>query len=219
VSKKLIHGVGVNDAGYVTQKYEYIEGRTPSGIRKRKSVWRCPYYSKWESMLARCYSIKYLETRTAYRGCTVCDEWLLFSNFRKWMVMQDWAGNQLDKDILVEGNKIYSPETCIFVVQKINTFMGDCGDVRGNYLVGSSLPKNTSRFSSQCSNPFKDKGDLRKRHMGLFDSEVEAHLAWKKRKHEYAVELANSEYVTDDRVRQALIYMYENYTIVEDHLK
>ena len=219
MGKKLIHGVGVNDANYVTQVKVCTGEKYPKGSNRQVLIWVCPFYLKWKDMLTRCYSGKYHLSRPTYKDCTVCEDWLLFSDFRKWMVVQNWKDKHLDKDILVEDNKIYSPTTCIFVFKKVNTFIGDRAAARGKYLIGSTLPKGKSRFSSQCNNPFKDKGDPRKYHIGYFNTEIEAHLAWKKRKHEYACALANSEYVTDERVRQVLKNKYKNYIIVEDHIK
>lgn len=48
-------------------------------------------------------------------GCSVCEEWLTFSNFKRWMEQQDYEGKALDKDLLVSQNKTYSSETCVFV--------------------------------------------------------------------------------------------------------
>ena len=109
--KRLVYGVGINDADYVVQKWEtigYVNGK-----QKQKLIWICPYYSAWKSMLKRCYSSKYQDKRPTYKGCSVSDEWLTFSVFKVWMEKQDWEGKQLDKDLLFEGNKIYSADTCV----------------------------------------------------------------------------------------------------------
>jgi len=94
--KRLVHDVGVNDSCY-------------------GDALRCPFYSTWVSMLKRCYSKIYQEKNRAYIECAVFNEWLVFSVFKSWMEEQNWKENELDKDILFNGNKIYSPETCIFV--------------------------------------------------------------------------------------------------------
>jgi hypothetical protein len=215
VNKKLVYGVGINDAGYVVQVKECTEERYPNGAKKHILIWVCPYYSRWRNMLLRCYSKKFQERRPTYKGCTVCKEWLLFSHFKSWMRTQDWEGTQLDKDLLVEGNKVYSLETCVFVHTKVNSFTTDGGNGRGEHLIGCHLVENDKKFLSRCSSPFtKKKGFL-----GRFSTELEAHLAWKKQKHIYACQLADSEYVTDERVALALRNKYKNYTILEDHIK
>ena len=77
----------------------------------------------WHRMLDRCYSPYYQKRNPSYIGCRVCDEWLLFSNFYKWVLspLSGYKkGYHLDKDILVKGNKVYGPETCCFVPSEIN---------------------------------------------------------------------------------------------------
>jgi len=198
--KKLVHGVGTNNADYAVVKWEesgYIDGK-----RKQKLVWFCPFYRVWQSMLERCYSAKYQERYPTYKGCTVLEEWHTFSNFRAWMVTQDWEGKQLDKDLLFEGNKLYSPDTCVFVTPSVNTFANDCGSSRGEWLIGVYWHKPTEKFLARCSNPFTKKLE----HLGYFTCEQEAHNAWAKRKLELAHLLAAEQ--EDPRVAKALIDRY-----------
>lgn len=198
--RKLVYGVGINDADYVVQNKEtigYINGK-----QKQKLIWICPYYAVWRNMLERCYSTKLQERRPTYKGCTVSEDWLTFSNFKAWMEKQDFEGLQLDKDLLVEGNKVYSAETCVFVTQTTNLFTVDSGAARGGWLIGVHWHKPAKKFKSMCSNPFTKKQE----HLGLFASEQEAHEAWIKRKLELAHELAAIQ--TDPRIAKALIDRY-----------
>src|SRR5690606_1832927 len=128
-TRKLVCGVGVNDADYAIQKFEtigYVDGK-----QKQKLVWGCPYYRTWANMIERCYSDKTQNKNPTYKGCSVSEEWLTFSVFKNWMEKQDWEGNQLDKDLLFEGNRLYSPETCVFVSPMVNKFIIDRGAARG----------------------------------------------------------------------------------------
>jgi len=199
---KLVCGVGINDADYVVKKWETISA---NGVRKQKLVWECPYYRTWKSMLNRCYSTKLQDGNPTYKGCSVSEEWLRFSNFKRWMECQDWEGMQLDKDLLFEGNKVYSGETCVFVARMVNTFTTDRGNDRGEWLIGVNWDKRDGKFKSSCRNPFTKKGE----YLGLFTCEVEAHQAWLKRKLELAHLLAAIQ--TDERVAKALIERYTNY--------
>lgn len=201
-NKKLVYGVGNNDADYSVAKTEVI-GHV-EGKRKQKLVWRCAYYRVWESMLARCYSAKLQAHSPTYQGCTVATEWHLFSNFKRWMETQQWEGNQLDKDLLIEGNKVYSPDTCVFVSQVVNSFTIDCRAARGEWLIGVCWTKGKNKFKAQCSNPFTKKRE----HLGYFTSEHEAHKAWAKRKLELAHLLAAEQ--EDPRVAKALIGRYSS---------
>lgn len=199
-TRKLVCGVGVNDADYVVVKWEEI-GHI-DGKRKQKQVWVCLYYRTWADMLKRCYSAKFQDKQPTYKGCTVSEDWLTFTSFKNWMMTQDWEGNQLDKDLLFEGNKVYGPETCVFVTQMVNTFVSDSGAARGKWQIGVCWNQEKGKFQSQCSNPFTKKQE----YLGLFTSEQEAHQAWLKRKLELAYELAAIQ--TDPRVSEALINRY-----------
>lgn len=198
--KKLVYGVGINDADYAVQERETIS--YVGGKRKQRRVWICPYYQVWRSMLERCYSEKFQEKNPTYKGCNVSENWLTFSNFKAWMMAQDFEGKHLDKDLLFEGNKIYSADTCVFVTPMTNLFTIDRGNDRGEWLIGVDWCKRAGRFRSKCRNPFTKKQES----IGYFDCEQQAHKAWAKRKLELAHELAAIQ--TDERISKALIDRY-----------
>ena len=150
----LVEGVGLNDLNYVL--------RDSNGKM-------CPYYRTWGNMLKRCYNKCYHETHISYIGCSVCKEWLLFSNFRKWMIKQDWKDKQLDKDILVIGNKIYGPETCCFVYSHINKIISGKSP-NNEFMQGVTIYKD--RFRAQVSfNKINYS-------LGTFFLEKDAHIAY-----------------------------------------
>ena len=201
-TRKLVCGVGINDADYDTQKWETI---VVNGKQKRKLIWAWSYYKTWTNMLRRCYSTKTQNNQPTYKGCRVTDEWLTFTVFKNWMMTQDWQDKHLDKDLLFEGNKVYSPETCVFVTQRVNNFTIDSGVIRGDWLIGVSWHKPLEKFLANCRNPFTKK----KEHLGYFTCEQEAHEAWLTRKLELAHELSYEQ--PDERVAEALINRYSNY--------
>ena len=197
---KLVYGVGVNDLGY---KVRVMEDVTKDGGRRgRKPVFRCKYYEVWRSMLERCYSKKYLESRPSYIGTSVCSEWLSATAFKKWMEEQDWSGKCLDKDIIVPRSKLYSPETCAFVRNETNSFVIARDASRGDYPVGVSLHKRTGKYQASCNNLFTGKQE----YLGLFSTPEEAHEAWRKHKHDLAQLVADTE--SDIRVVEALKKRY-----------
>ena len=81
-------------------------------------------YTTWHGIIERCYSKRYKEKKNSYEGMTVCKEWLNYQNFSKWYDENYYEVEgervELDKDILIRGNKIYSPDTCVFVPSSIN---------------------------------------------------------------------------------------------------
>lgn len=114
------------------------------------------------------------------------------------MERQDWEGNQLDKDIIEEGNKLYSPNTCAFVSRDLNYFLNGHGGSRGAYPIGVNQDKSTGRFRAQCRNPFTKRREV----LGYFADPISAHQAWRSRKHELACQYADMQ--TDPRVAKAL---------------
>lgn len=189
MAKKLVCGVGNYDSSKTRIMLD--DG----------SVARCPFYAKWNSMIRRCYSESYRKTHSSYVGYTVCTEWLTFSNFKEWMQFQDWQGKDLDKDLLLSGNMEYSPLTCCFIPRMVNCFITDSKASRGRLKIG--VTSDRGKFKACCMNPFTGKNH----NLGRFVSEEDAHLAWKKRKHQFALELAKTQ--SDVRVIFALENRYK----------
>lgn len=204
--KKLVYGVGINDAEYPTRIREPdYSAKTASGRYKERLVWHCPFYRTWTNMLKRCYSDRYQDKKPTYKGCTVSEEWKLFSNFRKWMVEQEWEGMQLDKDILVIGNKVYSAETCVFVTSLVNAFLTERGNDRGEWPIGVHWQTDVGKFKAYCNNPFTGKQE----YLGYFSCPQQAHKAWLAKKLEHAYAIAAIQ--TNPLVAAVLIERYENY--------
>ena len=201
---KKVFGVGTNDVPYFTQKFEYSK---VDGKRKNKLVWICPYYRKWKDMLKRCY---YQTDFHTYKECRVESSWLSLSCFTDWCKEQERVYGfsikdmHLDKDILFIGNKVYCSEFCVFVDGKVNTFVLDSKAIRGDYKIGVSLNKTGKKYEAWCRH-FSSRSQ---KYIGVFNTEDEAHEAWRKTKHKYACELADSNLVVDDRVSDALRTRY-----------
>lgn len=185
---KLILGVGINDANYV------VEPRY-GGVRIV-----CPYYKSWSSILTRCYSEKYQKRKPTYKGCSVTEEWLTFSNFRSWMITQDWEGKHLDKDLIIEGNKIYGPETCIFVNGALNSLLTNSTAARGD------LPLGVTKLGRNYQARVGNEGRLVQ--LGTFKTPEAAHIAWRKAKSKIIMESAITQ--QDNRVFIALIKRAKN---------
>lgn len=181
--KPTVCGVGINDAGK--------EGKE--------------FRPTWYGMLYRCYSESWHKRFPTYKNCSVVGEWKKLSNFKSWMEGQEWVGMHLDKDILFEGNKIYSPDTCVFVTGVTNTFLNERVAKRGTNPLGVYWDKGKERFCSMVNNPFTNKQE----NLGRFKCPNKAHLEWGKRKYELALQLANEQ--SDERVADALRVRYQKY--------
>ena len=172
---------------------------------------RLDSYKCWKDMVRRCYSAKFQEKHPTYKGCSVCDEWLYYPNFKKWYDENYYKINnktsQLDKDILIKGNKVYSPNICVFVPNFINSLFTKSQNSRGELPIGVSYRKANKKYQANLS-VFKD-GKSTVKYLGNFDTVNEAFEAYKKAKEEYIKEVAD-EY--KDKIPAKLyeaMYAYE----------
>lgn len=136
-------------------------------------------YVTWQAMIKRCYDLEHQRKYPTYKGCSVCCEWFNFQSFADWHKSNypnDGKRHDIDKDLLVAGNKVYSPETCIFLPKWLNTFTIDRGASRGEYPIGVSFDKRVGKYQARCSINGRGK------HLGCFPSQVEAHAAWQEYK-------------------------------------
>jgi len=192
----LVYGMGVNDVDYVTETR--LTTILPNGKRKSKVVWICPYYTRWKNMLRRCYCTgesRYLPT---YIEAKVCDTWLSLSNFKTWMETQNWQGLQLDKDILIRGNKTYSPDTCAFVPSYINKLLLVRENDRGPYPLGVSKESVPKDMMKPLNKPFTSH--LRSLKLGRFATPEEAHRAWQLAKAD-SIEISVSQWREESSYR------------------
>ena len=154
-------------------------------------------YEVWSEMLARCYLKERQHLHKAYYGIvTVCDEWQCYHRFANWYEEHAYECDgrlHLDKDILCPGNKIYSPETCLLVPQRINMLFLNKSNKRG-------LPNGIMKYS----NGYLAKYDGKE--IGVYLTVEEAYYAQTKKKKEEVVRIAN-EYkkVIPEKVYNALI--------------
>lgn len=150
-------------------------------------------YMCWKAMLSRCYSAKYQEKQPTYIGCCVSDDWLYYPNFKNWYDKNyyeiDNKTSQLDKDILIKGNKVYSPNTCIFVPQFINSLFIKNQNVRGELPIGVYYKKANKKYVAKLS--IFENGKKTQKHLGYFDTVNEAFGVYKQAKEEYIKEVAD----------------------------
>ena len=164
-TKSIQFGVGVNDV---------VLGRNDKA------------YICWTDMLERCYGERY--KGTSYEDCEVCEEWHTFSNFWYWHFHNYIDGYTLDKDILTNSKgKYYSPDTCLFVPNRINSLF--IKQKNENHKEGVHYIKRLGKFCAQLSR----KGYTSK-HIGVFKTEDEAHIAYKTAKEAYIKQVADEYY-------------------------
>ena len=105
--KPSVYGVGI-----VGNKYKTYE----NGKETKQ-------YKTWSSMLERCHSESFKEKHKSYKGCTTSNNFRHYTYFYEWCEKQVGFGQdnfELDKDLLIVGNKLYSENTCVFIPCEIN---------------------------------------------------------------------------------------------------
>ena len=187
-----VFGVGVTGTKY------------PSAISGRNTK----EYDLWKSMLRRCYSDNSKNKHPTYKDCEVSDNFKSFEYFYEWCHKQvgfDVNGFELDKDLLIKGNKLYSEDSCVFIPKEINLTLIKCTASRGKHLIGVSWNKTANAFIAQVG---KSKGKLE--WLGCFKTELEAFNAYKIAKESFVKEQANKwKGQIDERAYNALM----NYTV------
>lgn len=145
-------------------------------------------YKLWHAMLNRCYSEHALNRRETYRGCGVSD------NFKSYEYFYEWCNNQvgfnkngweLDKDLLVKGNKVYSEEYCVFIPQELNKALTNKSRFRGLLPIGVSLYKPRGNYTVSINRFGKNTT------LGYFNTPEEAFNTYKFARESYLKELAN----------------------------
>ena len=183
-----VYGVGISGAKY------------PPTVNGRNTK----EYALWYSMLKRCYSDKYQKKQPTYEGCEVSNNFKSYEYFYEWCNEQvgfGMDGFELDKDLLIKGNKVYSETTCVFLPQEINTLLVKNTASRGEHLIGVSWSKTANAFKASVN---KNKG--KQEHLGYFNTELEAFNAYKQAKETFIKEQANKwKSQIDERAYNALM--------------
>lgn len=167
-------------------------------------------YSVWQDIIRRCYFTD-PNNQNGYLGCSMVEEWHNFQNFAKWYCENSYIvdGEKLhiDKDLLYFDNKIYGPDTCLLIPERINYLIIRHAPQRGKYPIGVRKHRKSLSFEARC---MTHNG---KESIGFFNTPDEAFMAYKKRKEEFIKEVAN-EYKNKipDKVYHALL----KYEVIDD---
>ena len=179
-NKRALFGIGINDM--------------PLSKRSRA-------YNVWRHLLKRCRGNN---RSKAYKDCSICDEWKLFSNFKKFY--DDNCTDDtfhLDKDLLVQGNKKYSPETCAFLPREINETIKTEWTENRSLPVGVTMTK-FGKYRAKC----RTDHDVVNDHIGCYSTEEEAFSVYLNHKKERFKNMADKYKALgqiDDRTYKAIL--------------
>tara|TARA_B100001113_G_scaffold189760_1_gene155427 strand:- start:42 stop:1196 length:1155 start_codon:yes stop_codon:yes gene_type:complete len=182
--RKLVYGVGINDV--------MIPEFTSS------KIWHV-----WAGILRRTDGRDpvHLELSPTYKDCTCDPRWFRLSAFKEWVESwDDYENKQVDKDILIPGNKHYGPDTCLMVTRQINSWFKEYPqDYIGDLPIGVTRTSNKKKsftlpYRAQIMEVDPNGGPGTKKHLGYFTT----------------VELASDAY--KNALREARFILYENET-------
>lgn len=184
------YGVGINDVDEMVVNTEY--------------------YKKWIVMLYRCYHPTQKIHSKSYNCVSVCDEWLYLSNFKKWFENAENGyrdGYELDKDLLIKGNKIYSPDTCCFIPSEINSII-KLRKKKRKYPIGVIK---VSRGNKNYRADMKSKSRCSST-IGYYRTPEEAFNAYKIEKEKEIRKIA-TKYFKEDKITQKVYNALMNFSI------
>ena len=170
--------------GYNSKPHKYKMSNNGKALKSHKT---------WVSMLQRCYDAAYQVKGKSYINCEVVDQWKDFQEFADWYYSNiyyvDGEAMCLDKDLRISGNKLYSPETCLFLPVTLNMLLINSSNSIGKCsTVGVYFHKRYGKYATSLST--KSIGG-RREHLGYFDTPEEAFSVYKEHRESYIVKVAN----------------------------
>lgn len=157
-------------------------------------------------MIKRCRANR--EHDRYYRDCSISDNFKDFQYFAAWCNQQIGFNSieeltnlyfNLDKDILVKNNRVYSEDICVFVPGELNRFFCKGKAIRGKFPIGVDFQKRWNSYRARCNDGNKNV------YLGAYKTPEEAFLVYKNYKENKAKELAiKFNTLVDERVINAL---------------
>lgn len=144
--------------------------------------------------------------RKFYEDCSVSENFLDFQFFAEWCQSQKYykaSDCNLDKDLLIYGNKLYAEDRCVFIPKNLNVFLSSTKAI-GTCVQGVCFKKENSKFAANIHH------NGRYHHIGYFNTEQQAYLAYSSRKYEIVKEWRDKLAVldVDNRVIDAMNNYY-----------
>ena len=196
--------------GSIKDNYNnFIFGKGYIGIGKYKSTLNgetTKMFNAWKGISRRSYDSS-IKENPSYIGCSVIEDWNNFQVFGEWYNHNYYEVDNeemtLDKDILVKRNKIYSPDTCIFVPKNINILFTKRSRFRGKYPIGVHYQKQNQKYIAQCSNRGEEI------YLGCFDNPKLAFNTYKKYKENLIKQVAEEYKNKIPKMLYDAMYKYE----------
>lgn len=167
-------------------------------------------YNTWRGMLGRCYNKKSNRySRYGGRGVVVSEEWLCLQDFGKWYEatrksLPNGITYNLDKDLILQGNKVYAKEFCQLIPKELNVLTTSNQANRGSLPVGVQYAKDTLKYRAEAC----------KKYLGVYETVEEAFNVYKVYKYNRIKNLA-TKYYEKSAISYETYKNLLNYTIEE----
>lgn len=171
--------------------------------------------NRYDNIKLRCLTGGSVQQKhPSYVGCYMSDNFEDFQYFADWHTSQvgyNCDNYDLDKDLLIEGNKEYSEKYCVLIPKSLNVFLTDKKMVTGKSPIGYYWNTDHLKYRAKVSCP--ERGEVG---LGYFDRKEDAFEAYKFAKESIArrwcERLENREFVVDERVIERM----RNWTVPKD---
>lgn len=191
--KSKLYGVGINDLNEpISYKGKHFK-----------------FYLVWRSMMYRCYYKGFHKRENTYSDCFVCDEWKYLSNFKRWFDDNYIECYELDKDILVNGNREYSPNNCCFVPKEINNLIKK--RITCNKSLHNGITKTVKNL--YCVTIYKKN---KKERINNIKSLEEAVNIYNSEKTKYIHDLAD-EYYSKHKITESVYEALKRYRFIDEN--
>jgi hypothetical protein len=200
-----IHNVAdFKDESGLWVKTKFVLGvqiRTRSTTLWRTLSNKCDDNGNVQNIRQRCYA----GVSNAFESYQEFTDWCQdqYGYMRQELNGRFWS---LDKDVLVPGNRIYGPDTCLFVPFKVNnTFITPMTREKYTYPMGVYKDKER-KLSGSFYAGIRNTGNKNPTVLGKFDTEMEAHRAWQLAKADIILSLSQDAEIKDHvKLQTALI--------------
>lgn len=160
--------------------------------------------------MTRTSDSKYKNNHPTYQNVYLCTEWNDFNVFSKWILGQNNFNKimtdefHLDKDIIVKNNKIYCPDFCCIVPQRVNKLFTKRDSERGECPIG--VRKKNQKYESRCSDNCESV------YLGVYTSIEQAFGMYKQYKENVIKKVAQEEYSCGNIIKECYEAMM-NYVV------
>lgn len=143
-------------------------------------------YLAHKALFCRCYNPATHERQSRYKDCTVAPIWHNWQNFAEWYESHEsfGLGYHLDKDLLVRGNTVYSPETCVMLPRELNNLISESKPSSKGYPRGVGKKNGANQYHVRVG------GGKDRKYVGGYYTIEEASAAYVKAKERYVKNLA-----------------------------